>query len=113
VLCAVDLGDRSAQVLEYAAFMAGEHHAELGIVHAIPAQAIAALTPAAEARIHELQSAAGTNAAVLFASGDPARAVGCAATEFGTDMLVIGRHNGLRQRGYGILRESPCPVISV
>lgn len=113
VLCAIDLGERSAQVLEWAAFMAQEHQAALGIVHAIPAEAMAAVTPAAETRIRELQTAAGTNAAVLFAPGDPAQAVACAAKEFGADLLVIGRHNGLRQRGYAILRESHCPVISV
>lgn len=106
VLCAIDLKERSAEVLEWGAFMAQEHQAALGIVHAMP-------TPAAETRIRELQAAAGTNAPVQFASGDPAQAVACAAKEFGADLLVIGRHNGLHQHGYSILRESPCPVISV
>ena len=41
------------------------------------------------------------------------------AIEFGADLLVIGRHSGagiaehLFQNAYAILRESPCPVISV
>jgi nucleotide-binding universal stress UspA family protein len=41
------------------------------------------------------------------------------AHQFEADLLVIGRHGGagfeahLRQNAYAILRESPCPVISI
>jgi nucleotide-binding universal stress UspA family protein len=125
VLCAVDLGPRSTQVLEWADFLARVHQATLGIVHVTPAVpsgisgAAALLASAGETGVRELQAAAGTDAAVFITAGDPAKSVACAAKEFGSDVMVIGRHNGLgtgghlRHRAYAILRESPCPVISI
>jgi nucleotide-binding universal stress UspA family protein len=130
VLCAVDLGPRSAQILDWAAFLAREHQATLGIVHVTPGaqpvpgsfrapEAASFVAFAVETGIRELQAAAGTDATVLITAGDPAKAVPCAAKEFGADVLVIGRHNGLgsgghlRRHAYAILRESPCPVISI
>jgi nucleotide-binding universal stress UspA family protein len=131
VMCAVDLGERSRSVLEWAAFLAREYDAELGIAHAVPVveslapagfmdrEVVTALTAEAKTRIAELQAAAGTNAAVFVNGGAPPKVVTCAAKEFGADLLVIGRHGGgggaghLRHNAYAILRESPCPVVSI
>ncbi len=131
VMCAVDLGERSRTVVEWAAGLAREYDAPLGIVHAIPAaeassaarlldqEFVADLTVAARCRIAALQGTAGTNAEVFVLAGDTARVVRCAAKEFGADLLVIGRHSQaglaghLRHNAYGILKESPCPVISI
>jgi nucleotide-binding universal stress UspA family protein len=131
VLCAIDLGERSPDVLKWAAFLARAHQAELRIVHATPEleaaptgryldeEFAASLAAAAKSRIAPLQAAAGTNAAIQIARGNPGTAVTCAAKDFSADLLVIGRHNGtgiagrLRHNAYAIIRESPCPVISV
>lgn len=73
----------------------------------------------ARGRITALLAAAGTNATVLVESGESPKAVACAVKEFDADLLVIGRHSGsgdeghLRHNAYGIIRESPCPVISI
>jgi len=42
-------------------------------------------------------------------SGDSSQNAACAAKEFGADLLVIGRGSA----PYEVLRDSPCPVISV
>jgi len=131
VLCAVDLSDRSLTVVEWAKSMAAEYQAELGIVYAtLGLEAAAAgtyideefsrsLAAEARARICELQKDAGISGPILVNSGDPAKVVSCAAKQFNADLLVRGRHSGtgvagcLRHNAYGILRSSPCPVISI
>jgi nucleotide-binding universal stress UspA family protein len=130
VLCAIDLGDRSRDVLAWAAFLAREHQADLRILHATPTLEVGAgrylnqefdlsLADQAKSRIAALQTAAGTNAAVQIVRGNPRATVCCAAKEFSADLLVIGRHNGagitghLHHNAYAIIGASPCPVLSV
>jgi nucleotide-binding universal stress UspA family protein len=131
ILCAVDLKDRSQNVLEWAAWLAGEQQAELRIVHATPtlppgylagnleeelAQSVA---QQAKRRVEILQEAIGSDARTVICSGDIAKVVACAAKDFRADLVVIGRHSGagaggyLRRHAYAILRESPCPAISI
>ena len=130
VLCALDLGQRSEPILEWAASLAKQHAADLGIAHAAPVLATGAgpslhpqiagsLAAAAQDRIDALQSAAGTAARVFVSGGEPAKVVACAARDFHADVLVIGRHSGrgehghLRHNAYAIIRDSACPVISI
>ena len=130
VLCAVDLGERSRSVVEWAKSLAAEYDAELGIAYAtLGVEAAAAgtyideeftrsLAAEARARVGELQAETGTDAIVYVNAGDPANVVSCAAKDFNADLLVIGRHTstgvaGLLHSAFGILRSSPCPVISI
>ena len=130
VLCAVDLGTRSAHVLEWAASLANQREVDLGIVHATPIlepspgrtpdrDLTDSLAANAKARLARLQATAGTRATVFVNAGQPHKVVECAAREFGADLLVIGRHSGdghdgyLRHNAYRIIRESRCPVISI
>ncbi len=131
ILCALDLGERSQSVLQWAAALAAESEADLGIVHATPELSAAyagvaleqefaasVLTQATE-RIEKLQAAAGTSARVFLSGGDSAEVIARAAADSGADLLVIGRHDAtglagyLLQNAYAILRDSPCPVISI
>ena len=131
ILCAVDLSDRSRCVVEWAAWLAGEYQASLGIVHATTP--LDAATPGwtlgeelaqhvaeqAKKSVYALQAELRTNARVFVNSGDPASVIAVAARDFAADLLVIGRHDQtgaagfLLQHAYTILRESPCPVISI
>jgi len=130
VLCALDLGDRSQAVLEWADWLAREYQADLRIVHASVAETVPpgkyldrefAASRSAEARtwIAEIQGAAGTSANVDMLHGKVSEVVTCAARDWSADLLVIGRHNGsglaghLHQNAYSIIGESPCPVFSV
>jgi len=131
VLCAVDLSDRSGGVLEWAASLAREYDAKLGIVHAIPSveasaaaqfldqEYVADLAVAARSAIDGLQLAVGTDATVFVDGGEISKVVHCTTKEFGADLLVIGRHSRFGLAGhlwhsaYGIITESSCPVISI
>lgn len=131
VLCAVDLAERSRTVLDWAKWLAGEYQAALGIVHAttelppayygfsLEQEFAQSVSEQAKRRVEILQTAAGTAGQVYVNSGDPAKVVACAAKDFGADLVVIGRHGGkglagyLRPNAYGILRDSPCPAISI
>ena len=131
ILCAIDPGDRSQSVLGWAASLAAEYEAVLGIVHAtaeFPTAVISvgledelrqSVSEQAKKEIADLQAIAGTSAEIFIGFGDAARVVAGAATDFAADLLVIGRHDGsnaagfLHPNAYAILRESPCPVISI
>jgi nucleotide-binding universal stress UspA family protein len=131
VLCAVDLTERSRFVLAYAAWLAGEYQAALGIVHAItPIESLPealAVTDQLQAQLlarsrHELralQTLAGTHAQAFIHPGRPSNVIAAAVKEFNADLLVIGRQGeegfpgNLLQNAYGILSDSPCPAISI
>jgi nucleotide-binding universal stress UspA family protein len=56
---------------------------------------------------------------IIIESGDPPRTVSSLALQVGADVLVIGRGSAagvfgrLRTNAYSIIRQSPCPVVSV
>lgn len=132
ILYATALDPCSRSVLQWADWLAGQYGAKLGIAHATVAidSSIAGwslgeefsrhVTEQAEKRIFELQTQAGTKVSDVFIGpGNPEDVVAEAAAEFNADLLVIGRHSGsgiagnLFQNAYAILREAPCPVISL
>ena len=73
----------------------------------------------AREEIGNLQSAAAAkNVTVFIREGDVAHAVCGYATSVGADLVVIGRGKDrqmgrLRTNAYGIIRQSPCPVLSI
>ena len=130
ILCAVDLAERSESVLNYAAWLARESQAELGIVHATSAlpsaysglsmyeDMLQSMLDHARQSVEALQTVSGSSARVFVKPGSPSAVVAGVATEFGADLLVMGRHGGgfsgfLRQTAYSILRDSVCPVITI
>lgn len=114
VLCAVDLQRPSAKVLHWAGQLAKEYQAELTLLHVTPGP-----DPEAATALEELQRQAGFPAALQLREGDPAKTVAQAARDLRADLLVIGRRaeTGLLGRlevtAYSIIRDSPCPVVSV
>jgi nucleotide-binding universal stress UspA family protein len=127
VLCALDDHPRDLPVLQWAAQFAREQNVELRLVHAVrgPAECEDNLSfreflfNAAQERIDQLQAQAGTKLEVCLQYGDPGRIVHQAAFGYSADLVVIGRgltqkHFGsLRSGAYEVIREAPCPVISV
>jgi nucleotide-binding universal stress UspA family protein len=132
LLCAIDLGPQSQEVLEWAAQMARDLGAQLGIVHVA-----ASISPGVEAllppdtetemkkkalgEITKLQIAAGAQAATVYIEkGDAPKTVCAVAAAVKAGLLVIGRGildedeaGRLRTNAYAIIRQSPCPVISI
>ena len=71
----------------------------------------------ASEEIAKVQQSAGTHVEAVVESGDVSKAVGTAAGRLNSDLVVVGRgavdNARLRTNAYGIIRESPCPVVSV
>jgi nucleotide-binding universal stress UspA family protein len=130
VLCAVDGTPKSTPVMEWAAQFSKETGAALRLVHAVPgtdawperefnAEFESDLRKAARERIECLQSSVGVKAPLCIAAGDVAETTRDEARRHGADLIVIGRGvldetlGRLRTHAYGIIRQAPCPVVSV
>jgi nucleotide-binding universal stress UspA family protein len=130
VLCAVDFDAPGRRALHWAAELAAEFGAGLSVVHAVPGpdagemryfdQALPAMLVATgRQRLEDLQKDLGTVAERIVESGSPPELVRRAAIATSANLLVIGRHESpgilgrLRANAYAIIRESPCPVVSV
>ena len=116
ILCALDFGDRDHCVLEWARSFSDEYQAELKLVHAT--SLTDAVQVSAEARVR-MAALVGSNSSVLATDGDPGKAVASAAREFGADLVVLGKHRAdtdeeyLHHNAYSIIRNSPCPAVSI
>jgi|HubBroStandDraft_4_1064222.scaffolds.fasta_scaffold351783_2 nucleotide-binding universal stress UspA family protein len=120
ILCAIDLGPRSSAILKWASQLAADFGAQFGVVYAVPPLAPGGdidwrrpeVTNMAREDVETLLSAAGLAAATVhIQEGEAAKTVCSFAKEAGADLLVIGR--GSRDSTGGIVRQSPCPVISI
>ncbi len=130
IVCAIDLGPNSLAALRWADSMARAFSSRLFLVHAIPSLPAAdgdyyrpvagsPLPTHALEHMAALQAEAGTSAMPIVAGGDVIKAVTRQARELSADMLVIGRSTAnsilgrLRTQAYSLIRESPCPVVSI
>jgi nucleotide-binding universal stress UspA family protein len=130
MLCALEGESRDLCVLRWAAEFAGEQGLDLRLVHAVRGANGAIgkesepgmydfLFDVAREQVAGLQREAGTNFEVCCLAGTPGRVVRQAATGHESDLVVIGRGvmqqplGRLRSSAYSIIREAPCPVISV
>jgi nucleotide-binding universal stress UspA family protein len=129
ILVAVDLSPQSRKTIEWAARLQKEFGARLVIAHVVmavsdEAEAIAAswfvsARQAAQDELLRLQRQASVEATLLVESGEPARAICALADKLQAGVLVIGRGSAagsfgrLRTNAYAIIRQSPCPVVSV
>jgi nucleotide-binding universal stress UspA family protein len=131
-VCATGLDADSQRVLQYASQVAESVHANLTLVHVIPASGPdvsveldleerlqSAKREAASRRIGALQSAASSRALVSIAIGPIRDMLTEAARRLRADVLVIGRSpqsgvlGRLRDLSYAMARDAPCPVLSV
>ena len=127
ILCAVDTNPKDARVVQWAEDLAKQQGAELTLLHAVPgAEPEAhtsqthrdALFQAAQEGMDRVLDEAGLGLEAALHGGRPERVVRDAALDRDADLVVIGRGvdhalGRLRSNAYAIIRESPCPVISV
>jgi nucleotide-binding universal stress UspA family protein len=124
IACGIDLSQHSRSLASWAVQMATAFQAQLTFVHITagldaygPApEWKATLADLAARQMAELQSAIGSQAQVVIRSGDVARLLNQVALQEGADLLVVGRRPSpghLGGTGYGIIRESRIPVVSV
>jgi len=130
ILCALDPWVDAHDALAWGWKFGGEIGGQVRIVHAMPAiyspdsadasaEIKKRMRDRAEAEIRKVQQSADSNAEVQIVTGDASEAVCAAARDWQADLMVIGRGAAsevlgrLRSRSYSIIRESPCPVVSV
>jgi nucleotide-binding universal stress UspA family protein len=131
VLCSVDLSHRSPYTASLAAEMAAAVDATLTLVHITSSVEVwgpggSSVDPAwkemvvgiATKEIAQLQRDVGTKAEVIIDSGNVPELLNRAAEQTKADVLVTGHspgrsHLGDNGEGYGIIRESHIPVLSV
>jgi nucleotide-binding universal stress UspA family protein len=132
ILCAVDIDSEHLDPVRWAAGMASEYRARLVLVHAIQwieyspvtfqfdAAVRASIVDAATERLSEIAQSCGIEHGDFYIDGGtPYNVVRAAAQERNADLVVIGRPakggvmGRLRSNSYAIIRESPCPVVSV
>jgi nucleotide-binding universal stress UspA family protein len=130
MLCALDTDDKHLTVLKWAAGFASEQGMELKLVHAVPgtnaptleenvSNAYKFLFDVAREQLARMQANAGTKLDICLLGGQAGPVVREAAVEHNVDLVVIGRGvmqaplGRLRSRAYAIIREAPCPVISI
>lgn len=129
IVCAVDLGPQSQKTVKWAIGMQTEFAAELTLVHAtapisddpeaMAAEWLARVRQNAELELRNLQQQTGANADIVVECGEPAHVISAAASRINADLVVIARGSAsgvfgrLRTNAYTIIRQSPCPVVSV
>jgi nucleotide-binding universal stress UspA family protein len=129
ILCAVDLSEEAEAVLQAAAALARSYQAQLSLVHVVemlPTNPEVDITPFreelvqfADRQMRELKSKLGIDAPHTLIEGVTAYEVCQEATRTKADLLVVGRGNiqgtfsRIWSHLYAIVRDSPCPVLSI
>ena len=118
IVCAVDLKPQSARVLDWAGHLAEEYQAELTLIHVMPGSEAKDARGVAQS-LERLREELGSRAAIRMEVGEVSKVVAHLAGELKADLLVIGRKaeagvlGRLEMTAYSIIRQSPCPVVSV
>ncbi|HWC00300.1 MAG TPA: universal stress protein [Bryobacteraceae bacterium] len=130
ILCAVDFGPQSTAVLTWGAELASAFGAPVSAIHVMPDptawtddgrdQAAQALrVEGMRERLREAMRPLGLTGDASIEYGEPHKVVTAAAARSGVDLLIIGRGcsdnmlGRLKAQAYAIVRQSPCPVLSV
>ena len=129
IVIAVDLGPQSSRAIGWGRDIASVYGAKLSIVHALPcADRGPGRDPFDSTRHEELLSqvrprirslGAPDGVEIAVEAGDAPNAVCRHSTAVRADLLVIARGSAagsfgrLRTNAYALIRESPCPVVSV
>jgi nucleotide-binding universal stress UspA family protein len=130
VLCCLDLdSEESVAVLRAARSIAESYRAELSLLHVVETPAVAwemdyapyrdAMLDAADDKIRCLRQRTEIHSPYEIVAGNPSEEVSRVAKEQEADLIVTGRGHAQRRIGrmwsnlYAIIREAPCPVLSI
>ena len=130
ILCAVESAPKSMALLQWAADFGKTTDASLRMIHVVPGieswpeslmnqEFERDMKAEARAQIAKMQESAGVDATLCVESGHVADAVRAEALRHNADLIVIGRGvlqetlGRLRSNAYGIIRQAPCPVLSL
>jgi nucleotide-binding universal stress UspA family protein len=130
IVCAVELDEDSPGLICRAVELGKLFHATVCLVHAVPAAHPARLDYLGEnfagflikascEKMTKRQGEAGTNLEARIEANTVSLAVRQVAVDCHADLVVIGRGKldrvlgRLRSNAYAIIRDSPCPVLSL
>lgn len=130
IACAIDLGPHTEKVLQWASGIATAFTAQLLLLHAaapldpLIEEASAPLASVqrieeAEQKLNDLVRKMNLRAEIEVETGAVSEVIYRHTARFPADLLVIGRHAAsgiagrLHPHAYAIIRDSPCPVVSV
>jgi len=129
ILCAVERDQKDVRVIRWAMELGRKADAEVRLIHVIPGDPqtheftdrvfLEQLFQGARNAFDAIQSEAGSKLDILLRLGKPAQVVHEQALSQEADLIVVGRGviqkalGRLRSTAYAIIREAPCPVISV
>jgi nucleotide-binding universal stress UspA family protein len=132
VLCAVDFGPHSAEVLRWGAEIASDFQARFTAMHVTGGASadphdrkhsewMTDHTNSLKQKIEQLLASTSASATgeVVVRVGEPHKEVSQVARGLKVDLVVIGRGSSdgmlgrLRANSYAIVREAPCPVLSL
>ncbi len=130
ILCAVDANPASIELMRWAGGLAKNLGATLRLVHSVPSieawperqmdqEFEETLRDNARRTIEDLEKAADISVPVCVGAGTVPDVVREEALQHGADLVLIGRGalqgtlGRLRTHAYGIIRNAPCPVLSV
>jgi nucleotide-binding universal stress UspA family protein len=122
ILVAVDIDHRTPKLIAIGNSMAKAFGAELHIVHASPddgAGVAQYMDPAWRNEVARIMKEKIEASVQEAAATEAAKVVRAVAEDIHADLVILGRHldksllGRLRTHSYAIVRESPCPVLSV
>jgi nucleotide-binding universal stress UspA family protein len=129
IACALDMSSLSSDILGWASAFATQQQAQLRPFHVIELDQTSQDSAVVLARQHRramvceewerLRAHTGASGPLTIAYGELGAAVRRTTHDLEADILIIGRgkvrarFGRLRARSYAIIRESPCPVISI
>ena len=130
ILCAVDTNAASVELMHWAAGLGKDLGATLRLIHAVPGieawpdlqmdrKFEDTLRENAAHTIQNLEKDADLSVPVCIGAGTVPDVVREEALQHGADLILIGRGTlqgklgRLRTHAYGIIRDAPCPVLSV
>jgi nucleotide-binding universal stress UspA family protein len=129
IVCAVSLGEESAAIAQAAALLAKSYGARLSLLHVVDAASpgadldygpyLSKLMDTAHAQLEKLKQEVAASASVTVMEGGITNCVNEEVERVSADLVVVGRGQGqdpvgrLWSRLYDIVRESPCPVLSI
>ncbi|HEY7304944.1 MAG TPA: universal stress protein [Bryobacteraceae bacterium] len=129
ILCAVELIEEAVPLLQFVKQLATELGATVRLFHSVPELETRPnrhfdldlhqyLMESARVEIAKLQREAGTEFPLSVSGVGISDGLTAAASEYGADLVVIGRGKAqkllgrFQTRAYEIIRSAPCPVLS-
>ncbi len=130
LMCAIDTAPESVRVIARAVELAGCLKAKLRLVHAVPPVDHTPMTRfedvfradimrMARDAVKKLQEEAASNVELCMEMGPVSKVVRAAALHHDVDLVIIGHGKvhetlgRLRTSAYNIIRDAPCPVLSL